>query len=965
MGDQSQHPIEILRRVPVEPPPASPNVVDGFRSPTSWWSQYSEAIQRLPNDTRLILEDDARYIAQNAVPQVSGDIDKASYGINRVRTGLVLGSVQSGKTASMLAVGALLLDSGIDILVILAGTRVALWLQTYERLLSQLDGSNIHSAWKRNQKRVLVPQPEDILASAERVDSYRYLNGPRRKVRTALNSGLPTIFVIPKEDDHLLALARFLTEETGPDVVARRGRQLTMVVLDDEADDASILDARDGLRLTPQFIQYLWSSDECAPSTRHNALYTTYIAYTATAQANYLQDSHNPLAPRSFHAALRVPSDRGEREPRTATYFERAGLPAFYCGGEIFYERLRNLPGDLCLPTEFPQSIYGEDELDFEARLSDVRWGMIGDAVRAYFVSGAVRLLLQGKRLTNVPSKPVSREALERSMPAPHSMLYHPSALKEVHFLGAQDLVRWSRGLPGSERNVELPRDDYGQPILALDPDGLRRRLELEEPEWRHWLSQFTATERGLASLPGGAFTPLPPNSWNEIKSLLIDEVFPNTCLRVLNSDPRADDRPQFEPVAVDSAGTLWNAPRDVYTIFVAGNVLSRGLTVEGLCTSLFLRGSREPAADTQMQMQRWFGYRGRHLAFCRVFLFDDQLELFRQYHFNDVAMRTEVLNHMDGHTAPFHDGVLVLQGARFRATAKVDSRKVPLHPGGTPAIRLVEPSHSYLYENNLEVLDNILKDGSWEFLDYPTHMERGLIRTEPVSMLDVADLLERLRYSVHDPDLGLDLSQRWTSLQRTLNLSEPLFRPPGHSPGPMAVDPSGCPYTVAAYLRLWKVALSRHDLSGMQPTDDPNMPWSMVNLEAYRATEPRFYVGIRFGSEGPTSRLNYRQRHFPMMRRALAPGRSYLLETLWGSRNPSERWYGDQAFDYHFHAPAQAPRLLDDGAWRRRGQPGLVLFHFVPDPQSGREMVALGIALPHGGPDHVAALRTSGRSRA
>ncbi len=36
---------------------------------------------------------------------------------------------------------------------------------------------------------------------------------------------------------------------------------------------------------------------------------------------------------------------------------------------------------------------------------------------------------------------------------------------------------------------------------------------------------------------------------------------------------------------------------------------------------------------DTQMQMQRWFGYRGAYLELCRVFLPAPQLELFRAYH--------------------------------------------------------------------------------------------------------------------------------------------------------------------------------------------------------------------------------------------------------------------------------------------------------------------------------------------
>ena len=45
----------------------------------------------------------------------------------------------------------------------------------------------------------------------------------------------------------------------------------------------------------------------------------------------------------------------------------------------------------------------------------------------------------------------------------------------------------------------------------------------------------------------------------------------------------------------------------------IGGDKLARGLTLEGLCVSYFLRTSR--MYDTLMQMGRWFGYRPRYLA--------------------------------------------------------------------------------------------------------------------------------------------------------------------------------------------------------------------------------------------------------------------------------------------------------------------------------------------------------------
>jgi len=53
--------------------------------------------------------------------------------------------------------------------------------------------------------------------------------------------------------------------------------------------------------------------------------------------------------------------------------------------------------------------------------------------------------------------------------------------------------------------------------------------------------------------------------------------------------------------------------PQGIYVIAVGGDKLSRGLTLEGLSVSYFLRASK--LYDTLMQMGRWFGYVERYAA--------------------------------------------------------------------------------------------------------------------------------------------------------------------------------------------------------------------------------------------------------------------------------------------------------------------------------------------------------------
>ncbi|WP_420566746.1 Z1 domain-containing protein [Thalassovita sp.] len=59
-----------------------------------------------------------------------------------------------------------------------------------------------------------------------------------------------------------------------------------------------------------------------------------------------------------------------------------------------------------------------------------------------------------------------------------------------------------------------------------------------------------------------------------------------------------------------------------VTAIAVGGYSLSRGLTLEGLTISYFLRNSK--AYDTLLQMARWFGYRPDYEDLCRVWIKDE-----------------------------------------------------------------------------------------------------------------------------------------------------------------------------------------------------------------------------------------------------------------------------------------------------------------------------------------------------
>lgn len=915
----------------------------------SWWERYRDRVAvRLSRTATNVLESDARYIIQCALPSRDGVLDLSSWPSSRVRTGLVVGSVQSGKTASMLGVAAMALDVGVDLLILLAGTRVSLWLQTYERLLRQLDGSSPETAYRRRAERLILPQPADILHEV-RADPTRYLQRPL--ARQALRAGRPIICVIPKEDDHLVMLRRFIADVVTAPFLDARSRPYSILLLDDEADDASVLDSERSQKVTPRLISALWSGDPQERDTRHPSLVATYVAYTATPQANFLQSTHNPLSPRDFSAALRTPGATGATSPRSLTYEEPSGVRSYYCGGEIFYERLRTAGvGALCQTAPFPELRPGETETELSERREQLRWSMLGDALRCYLVGAAARSLLPGwaNAFDHDAHYPTMEEAL-RASPGPHTMLIHPSARKEDHFSTALDVVRWALAEPGQERLVEL--EDVGEVPSQLNAEALATRLAREELEWSAWLERFEVSRIALATLPLAPYSSLTAASWPAVRNALVTRVFPNLRLRVLNSDPASDDRPRFTVVERRPGFAI---PEDSLSIFVAGNVMSRGLTLEGLTTSLFLRGASEPAADTQMQMQRWFGYRGETLPFCRVFTYDDQLDLFRRYHVNDNALKAEVINAME--SGAVADGqALVLQGETFVATSKVEARKAPLSPGPRPSVKLVEAQDRSVGEKNLDLAVALLEVGNWVALRDDNGLERGLIRSEPITLLDLAGILDALRFSHHDPDVASELSRRWDHYGRSLMIDRPLFTPPMSNPQEYAVEPQACPYSIAAYLKLWSTLLADRIAPGFYPTDRPDVPWNYG--DAHAGSEPTFYLAFRHGQNAPRDPRLATRGIRAVTRERTASGRS--LQTLWGTRGYSGSYYGDEFVDYYFHRTAPVPSIQGGASWRPRGHPGLALLHVVSTADLPTDQLAIGLSIPHGGPDHIAALRS------
>ena len=476
--------------------------------------------------------------------------------------------------------------------------------------------------------------------------------------------------------------------------------------------------------------------------------------------------------------------------------------------------------------------------------------------------------------------------------------------------------------------------------------------LRAEPDQWAQWLDEYIASARAIED----EFSVLPPKTfpdWQTVETLLIDELIPGTRVAVVNSDPNADDRPAYAPSQDTSTGK-WSAARDLSTIFVSGNVMARGLTLEGMTTALFQRSSANPLADTQMQMQRWFGYRGSYIEMCRVFASNDQLALFRAYHDVDEALRTAITERMmSGAPEP-----TVLQGLSFEATGKIAGLgNLPLSPGARPFVKVINDGQQP--DPNADVLAELFARPSSEVT--AGNVLRGRILDTPLMLNEAAALLDRLTFKGYRPGgVGLQ-ADLWNRIEARAQAVAPLPDPPFYRPpvrqGKGDLPRHACPYAIAAYLRLWSASLSR-SITGLFVTGHPGDLWSYADLARKKIEQPRFWVGIRYGDGAAVSNGMLAQLPFNIYAttKRVFGGE---IRTTWGASDPNAgpgQYRGDVYFDYYHRN--LAPPVSSTTAWRPSGSDGQILFYVNQHPGDLYPTVAVGACLPAGGPEQFSATR-------
>ena len=206
-------------------------------------------------------------------------------------------------------------------------------------------------------------------------------------------------------------------------------------------------------------------------------------------------------------------------------------------------------------------------------------------------------------------------------------------------------------------------------------------------------------------------FADLKHFTWDQIQEVLYPAIS-RVVVRTINGGnaPKNLDYENYE-----------KAPDDIglRLIAVGGLSLSRGLTLEGLCTSYFYRNSS--MYDTLMQMGRWFGYRKNYQDLCKIWMPELSMAWYSYISKATDELRAEVKRMQNEDMTPTDFGLAVrsdIQGllvtARNKMRSAEDYETVVNFSGEVVETKYVHSTVDVLrrnYEETKEFLLNLQKN--------------------------------------------------------------------------------------------------------------------------------------------------------------------------------------------------------------------------------------------------------------
>ncbi|NEX92971.1 Z1 domain-containing protein [Caulobacter sp. 17J65-9] len=484
--------------------------------------------------------------------------------------GLVVGYVQSGKTANMLGVIAKAVDAGYRFVIILAGLTNSLRKQTQGRFESDL--------------RARTPHAWHLHTSYDDDGDFRT---PPNRWFSMMDAA--QVAVVKK---NVTPLERLI--ETIERTPASLRERMPVLIIDDECDQASVnaSGSQYDIKAINGAIRRLLS---ILPRCQ-------YVGYTATPFANILINPKTPagvlddLYPTDFITALPLPEGYFGAE----TLFGREPVDAGEeTGDEQGLDMIREvLPAEVALVR--PPSAKGRE--GFQPAVPD----SLGRAL-SYFLLATAARYARGQRDQHC------------------SMLVHTTVYTSTHEKLSTAIRTWL-----AEVGAQLGTADLETSLEDL---------------WTEESARIDGSRWALGRVPWEALRP-------HLESVLAD-------VEVVVENSNSDTRLDFE------AGPA-------KYIVIGGSVLARGLTIEGLTVSYFVRSSSQ--YDTLLQMGRWFGYRPGYQDLPRIWMTADLAAAFRDLATVEAEIRADIAEYIRRDQTPEEFAVRIRQipGMTITAASKM-----------------------------------------------------------------------------------------------------------------------------------------------------------------------------------------------------------------------------------------------------------------------------------------------------
>lgn len=583
------------------------------------------------------MSSDAVDMLENNCHWMLNHLERDTRSIGSVK-GLVMGNVQSGKTANMIGLVTMAAHYDWNIFIVLSGTIDNLRKQTRDRFFSDLTqsgGLSWHILDYTNNSDYMV----DINTKQKYLTDDLSLN--LFQDGRSSNKWLHRyVFVCLKNSRRLQNLITWLHSKQS------RSVKMRIIVIDDEADQASVNTVKmgnpqdeDEIERTAvnQLIINLVKGCDCegnSSSAQFQAM--NYVSFTATPYANVLNEAYkDSLYPSNFICSL----------PESKEYFGPKAIwgsksDENYSGlniirtipeGEIKEIKQLHMGSAFTLPEEFQKSI-------------------------AWFLCAAAILRKRGHK------KPIS-------------MLIHTTAIQNGHFEEYDVLQNWLRRehhtgkiLTICEKVYESEKDEFRLRDLEEGYPEYGRLNEVcdEFPTFDVIKDEINRILSDVVNIELG-----------EEKQFVYHEKGIHLCVDNCKANRVADEGTYLRVVypSDDKLAAMETAP---VFIVMGGNTLSRGLTLEGLVCTYFARNVNQ--ADTLMQMARWFGYRYGYELLQRIWMPVQVQQKFELIEEIDEKLKDEFEDFMKKGKSPSMFGPRIMSSsriARFLLTSKNKSQNM------------------------------------------------------------------------------------------------------------------------------------------------------------------------------------------------------------------------------------------------------------------------------------------------